>query len=150
MAPIRQSAAARARAMGYRSGLETRTAKHLDALGVPYAYEPGKVPFTEPAKARTYTPDFVLFHNGIVIDTKGRWETADRQKFKLLREQHPDLDLRLVFSNPLARIGKKSPTTYAMYATKIGCKFAKETIPQSWIDEPVNEASLAICRKLFT
>lgn len=150
MAFIKRGAASRARAMGYRSGLEVRTAKYLDELGVDYAYEPFKVPFVEPAKNRTYTPDFVFWHNGIVIDTKGRWETADRQKFKLLREQHPDLDLRLVFSNPLSRIGKKSPTTYAMYATKIGCKFAKETIPTDWINEPVNEASLAICKELFT
>lgn len=150
MARINRTAAARARAMGYRSGLETRTAKHLDDLGIDYAYEPFKVPYVQPAKNRTYTPDFVLWHNGIVIDTKGRWETADRQKFKMLREQLPDLDLRLVFSNPLTRIGKKSPTTYGMYATKIGCAFAKETIPQAWIDEPVNEASLAICRKLFS
>lgn len=149
MARITRSAAARARALGYRSGLEVRTADYLNERGIDFAYEPGKLPYTKPVTHHTYTPDFVLWHNGIVIDTKGRWETADRQKFKLIREQHPDLDLRLVFSNPLTKIGKKSKTTYGMYAARIGCQFAKETIPQAWLDEPVNQASLAICKEIF-
>jgi len=147
MARIKQSAAARAKAFGYRSGLEVRNAQRLDENGHDYDYEPFKLPFVQPAKPRTYLPDFVL-PNGIIIDTKGRWETADRQKFKMIVEQHPALDIRMVFSNPNQRIGKASPTTYAIYATRLGLPFAKEFIPQAWIDEPVNQASLDAIAKL--
>lgn len=149
MAPINRSAAARAKALGYRSGLESRNAKRLDEAGTDYDYEPFKLPFTQPAKPRTYTPDFVL-PNGIIIDTKGRWTTEDRQKFAMIKEQNPALDIRMVFSNPNARIGKKSPTTYAMYATRLGLPFAKEFIPQEWIDEPPNKASLDAISRLKT
>ncbi|WP_422049708.1 hypothetical protein [Shimia sp.] len=146
MARITKTAAARARELGYRSGLEVRNAKRLDAGGFDYDYEPFKLSYVQPAKPRTYTPDFVL-PNGIIIDTKGRWVTEDRQKFKMIVEQHPDLDIRMVFSNPNQRIGKNSPTTYAIYATRLGIPFAKEFIPQAWIDEPINQASLdAIAR----
>ena len=146
MAPITKAAAARAKALGYRSGLEVRNAKRLDSGGFDYDYEPFKLKYEQPAKPRTYTPDFVL-PNGIIVDTKGRWVTADRQKFKMIVEQHPDLDIRMVFSNPNSRIGKGSPTTYATYATRLGIPFAKEFIPQKWIDEPINQASLdAIAR----
>lgn len=149
MAPINRSAAARARALGYRSGLESRNAKRLDEAGTDYDYEPFKLPFTQPAKPRTYTPDFVL-PNGIIIDTKGRWTTEDRQKFKMIKEQNPDLDIRMVFSNPLQKIGKKSSTTYAMVAQKIGLPWAKEFIPQEWIDEPPNQVSLDAIARLKT
>jgi len=137
----------RARALGYRSGLEVRNAKHLDDLGADYEYEPYRIPFVQPEQPRTYTPDYCL-PNGIVIDTKGRWPTADRQKFKMLVEQHPDLDIRMVFSNPNAKIGKTSKTTYAMYATNLGMPFAKEFIPQSWVEEPVNQKSLDAISRL--
>ena len=49
----------------------------------------------------------------IIIETKGRFVTADRQKMLLVKEQYPDLDIRFVFSNPNSRISKKSKTTYA-------------------------------------
>jgi hypothetical protein len=147
MSRINRKAAAAARARGHRSGLETRNADHLDACGSDYEYEPFKLPFVQPEKHRTYTPDFVL-PNGIVIDTKGLWDTADRQKFKMIKEQHPDLDIRMVFTNPLTKIAKKSQTTYGMYATKIGLPFAKSFIPKEWIDEPPNEASLKVIQQL--
>lgn len=150
MAPkFNTSAYARAKAEGYRSGLETRNAKRLDDGGYDYEYEAFKVPFMEPAKKRTYLPDFIL-PNGIVIDTKGRWVTADRQKFKMLVEQHPAIDFRMVFSNPNTKIGKTSKTTYGMYAAALGLPFAKEFIPKEWIEEPRNEASLAAIESLIS
>lgn len=136
-----------ARAAGYRSGLETLNSDYLDGLGAEYEYEPFKLPFVQPAKNRTYTPDYVL-PNGIIIDTKGEWPTADRQKFKMLKEQYPDLDIRMVFSNPNTRIGKGSKTTYALYATRLGIPYAKEYIPRSWINEPPNKASLEVIARL--
>ena len=101
-------------------------------------YEPFRIPFVQPAKNRTYTPDFVL-PNGIIIETKGRWITSDRQKFLFLRASQPHLDIRFVFSNPNNRIGKKSRTTYGDWCEKNGFLYHKytdrEPIPASWIAE---------------
>jgi hypothetical protein len=99
------------------------------------------VPFTEPAKARHYTPDLTL-PNGIILETKGLFQTADRQKHVYVRDQHPDLDIRFVFSNAKARISKASSTTYAMWADKHGFKWAHREIPKEWLNEPANDNSL--------
>lgn len=134
---------------GFRSGLEEVTAAALDRLGIDYAYEQVTVPFLEPAKPRKYTPDFVLLHNGIVVETKGRFVTADRAKLILVKAQHPDLDLRLVFSNSRTRISKTSLTTYGAWADHKGFPYADKTIPDAWLKEPPNTRSLAAIRQLL-
>jgi hypothetical protein len=105
-------------------------------------FEVYRVPFTEPAKARHYTPDLTL-PNGVIIETKGRFLTADRQKHVYVKTQHPDLDIRFVFSNAHAKIAPKSKTTLAMWATKQGYQWAHRTIPAAWLSEAPNKASLA-------
>ena len=59
--------------------------------------------------------------------------TQDRQKMKLIKEQYPDLDIRFIFSNAKARIGKKSQTTYAMWCERYGFLWADKEIPQEWL-----------------
>lgn len=108
--------------------------RELDALSVSYQYEPYKIRYTQPAKYRTYTPDFLL-PNGIMIETKGRFLTADRQKHLMIKEQHPNLDIRFVFQNPNTPISKGSPTTYAMWCEKNGFLYAAKSIPLEWIKE---------------
>ena len=122
-------------AEGYRSGLEEGIGDSLDALSLSYQYEALKIKYRQPEKDRTYTPDFTFPGSNIVIETKGRFVTADRQKHLLVKDQHPELDIRFIFSNPRARISKISKTTYAMWCEKYGFKFAKLTIPQEWLDE---------------
>lgn len=120
---------------GYRSGLEERNVAELTSKGVNFSYEKRKIEYDKPARKAKYTPDFELHDNGIIVETKGRFVTADRQKHLLVKEQHPHLDIRFVFSNPNQRISKTSKTTYAMWCEKHGFKFAKGSIPQVWIDE---------------
>ena len=62
---------------GYRSGLEERIAQELLEKGVEFEYESLSISYLRPAKKAKYTPDFVL-PNGIIIETKGRFLTADR------------------------------------------------------------------------
>lgn len=119
---------------GFRSGLEAKVSEQLDSLGVAYQYEPFKVPFMQPAKKRTYTPDFVL-PNGIYIETKGRFTVADRQKHLMIRESNPHLDIRFVFTNSRNKISKGSKTTYADWCVKHGFQYADKLIPEVWIDE---------------
>src|SRR5210317_1251039 len=119
--------------MRFRSGLEERTAKYLKKLKVKFTYEKLKIRWQD-LRYRTYTPDFVL-SNGIIVETKGRFITSDRQKHLMIKEQHPDLDIRFVFSNPNSKLYKGSKTTYADWCDKHGFKWAKEEIPLEWIKE---------------
>ena len=120
---------------GFRSGLEVRVAKELQAQGIPYTYEEEKIKYTKPSRLSVYTPDFKI--GNIFIESKGRFMVADRQKHILIKEQHPDLDIRFVFSNPKQRISKSSRTTYAMWCEKHGFLYAKESIPHAWLKEAV-------------
>jgi hypothetical protein len=120
---------------GYRSGLEEKTANDLTSKGVGYTYEEFVIEYKEPEKNRKYTPDFQL-DNGIIIETKGRFISDDRAKHKLVKEQHPHLDIRFVFSNSKAKISKTSKTTYAAWCEKYGFKYADKVIPDSWLKEP--------------
>jgi len=119
---------------GYRSGLEARIAGELRALGIDPRFEEVKIKYTAPSKLHTYTPDFTL-PNGIVIESKGRFLSKDRQKHLLVKDQYPEMDLRFVFTNPQARLSKASSTTYAMWCEKNGFQYAKGSIPKGWIDE---------------
>jgi hypothetical protein len=114
--------------------LEEKIASELRAAGVPFTFEKKVIDYRKPEKACKYTPDFVLA-NGIIVETKGRFVTADRQKHILVQAQHPDLDIRFVFSNSRGRISKQSSTTYAMWCVRYGFQYADKSIPQAWIDE---------------
>jgi hypothetical protein len=151
---FRRSPKSRAIAEGYKSGLEGAISDFLIAQGIDAraVYESLTIPFTQPVKPRRYKPDFPL-PNGIVVESKGQFKTADRQKHLLVQQQHPDLDLRFVFSNPNARISKQSKTTYAAWCEKNGFLYAKSTkeqpIPLTWLAEPPNRRSLAAIRLLL-
>jgi hypothetical protein len=119
---------------GYRSGLEEKVSKQLEDLGIPYEYEKLKITY-EVHENRTYTPDFKILANGIIVETKGRFVTADRKKHLLIKKQHPEIDIRFVFSNSNAKLQKKSPTSYADWCDKNGFLYADKLIPQEWLDE---------------
>jgi len=120
---------------GYRSGLEDLVAKQLNSLGIKFEYEPkdGKVEYTKPQSKHKYTPDFVFAE--FIVETKGRFTTADRKKHKLIKEQHPEIDVRFVFSNSNTRISKQSKTTYAQWCEHYGFKYADKLIPNDWLRE---------------
>ena len=120
---------------GFRSGLEETIAKKLSADKVPFEYEKLKINFNQPEKKRSYTPDFQLLSNGIIIESKGRFLVADRLKHLWVKEQHPELDIRFIFSNSKAKLSKTSKTTYGMWCDKYGFKYADREIPKSWIME---------------
>ena len=122
-----------AKAKGYRSGLEVGLAEALTHIGINGEYEQHKIKYTKPATNHTYTPDFRL-PNGIFIETKGRFVTEDRKKHILIKDQHPELDIRFVFQNSKNKIRKGSNTTYADWCEKYGFKYADKTIPETWLN----------------
>jgi hypothetical protein len=78
-------------ALGFRSGLEEVIGQQIkDTTGLDPEYESFKIEYVKPSKPSKYTPDFRL-PNGIIVETKGRFETADRQKHLLIKAQHPEL-----------------------------------------------------------
>lgn len=128
----------RAIANGWRSGLEESLAADLTVKGAQFKYEENKLKYLVPERTATYTPDFYITTRSgktIVIESKGQFKTEDRAKMLLVKAQHPELDIRLVFSNPNTKISKQSKTTYAMWCEKHGFLYAKRVVPQEWIDE---------------
>lgn len=121
---------------GYRSGLEANIAASLK--GTVTLYEPIGIPYTI-SSHHTYYPDFVLPKQAIIIEGKGEFSAADRKKMLLVKTQHPNLDIRFVFSNPNAKIGKKSKTTYADWCKKNGFPYAKGTVPEEWLKHRPND-----------
>lgn len=118
----------------YRSGLEVKVATQLKECGVEAEYETLKIKYLVPQKEHYYKPDFQI-PNGIIIETKGRFDLEDRKKHLLVREQHPDLDIRFVFTNSNSKIRKGSPTSYADWCKKNGFQFADKVVPKEWLNE---------------
>jgi hypothetical protein len=123
-----------------RSGFEAKCKKCLDENKAQYEYESDKIPYTVPTTIKNYIPDFkVTTRTGktIFIEAKGRWLAQDYQKLKMVKQQNPEIDLRMVFmrDNP---IRKGSQTTYSKRAAKLGIPFVVSSsgnIPLSWLQE---------------
>ncbi len=119
---------------GYRSGFEHKVSDQLKENKVKFEYETTVIPYIKPETKHTYTIDFTL-PNGILVETKGRWVIEDRKKHLLIKKQHPELDIRIVFMSGKTKIRKGSKTTYGMFCDKHGIQWAEKTIPESWLKE---------------
>ena len=119
---------------GYRSGFEHKVADQLTEAKIKFEYENTVIKYIKPQTNHTYTIDFTL-PNGILVETKGRWVLEDRKKHMLIKDQHPELDIRMVFQNPRGKIRKGSKTTYADFCDKHGIIWAEKTVPEEWYAE---------------
>jgi hypothetical protein len=121
----------------YRNTFEQKIATQLEEGGVKFTYETLKLSVAYPPRVGKYTPDFIC-GNSIIIEGKGYFynQAADRQKLILAKEQHPELDIRIVFQNANTKIYKGSKTTYGQWASDHGFKWAdKGIVPPAWIKE---------------
>jgi hypothetical protein len=121
-------------AAAYRSGLEEKVSIQLVKASIQADYEQFKIAYTKPESQHTYCPDFIL-PNGLIIETKGLFDTDDRKKHLLLQAQYPMLDIRFVFSRSASKLYKGAKSTYADWCTKYGFKFADKLIPEDWLKE---------------
>jgi|10_taG_2_1085330.scaffolds.fasta_scaffold00416_25 hypothetical protein len=128
----------------YRSKFELNTAKFLRKHKVKFSYE--STSYTYKGKVlkgvcdkcgnnkihtlRSYTPDFFLF-NDVIIETKGLFTAENRKTMVAVREQHPDIDLRIVFMRN-NKIHRKSKMRYMDWAENNGFICAVGEIPQDW------------------
>lgn len=163
---------ARARALGFRSGFESDVADALTNLGVKYEYEnPVTCCFnyykpvvkgrlldkewqevklekgTKVVQLKTYTTDFVIYKADgktphFFVETKGKLTSTDRNKHKLIKEQYPDVDLRILFQSD----GKATPKLrYSEWCANFKIKYGfikRKTksdpgffFEQSWIED---------------
>ena len=119
---------------GYRSGFEHKVSDQLKEHKIKFEYETTVIPYIKPETHHTYTIDFTL-PNGILVETKGRWVAEDRKKHLLIKKQHPELDIRIVFMSGRTKIRKGPKTTYGMWCDKHGIIWAEKEIPTSWFSE---------------
>jgi hypothetical protein len=115
---------------GFRSGFEGQVAKQLTANGNQWTYESQSFDLLIP---RSYTPDFFL-DNGVVLEVKGYFDAEDRRLIKLFREQHPDVDLRMVLQKPHQKLTKTGRMTYAGWCERYSVPWCEGAlIPKSWL-----------------
>ena len=121
----------------YKSKFEIDIA---NLLGDKAEYEPDKLKFIQPAKNRTYCPDFKIGPY-TYIEAKGKFTFQDMDKMLWVKEQHPDKQFLILFMNANNKIRKGSPTTYGEWATKKGFIWAdwkSQRIPANWLESDLN------------
>ena len=123
--------------MRYKSKFEKTVS---GVLGRRAQYEPDKLEFIQPAKKRTYIPDWRIQKN-VYIETKGKFTPDDRQKMVWVKEQYPDCTFYILFQNAFNRIRKNSSTTYADWCEKAGFEWAHypDGIPKHWFTRRKND-----------
>ena len=115
----------------YRSQFEANFARNLRERKIASLYEQDTIQYIP--KPRTYTPDFYIKEGDFYVETKGRFFATDRTKHLLIKEQHPDIDIRFVFLNAKNRLDKRSRTTYAQWCEKNGFLYAEKRMPEEWM-----------------
>lgn len=73
----------------FRSSYEVRVASALDALGIPWIYEPRRFDLGD----CRYTPDFFLPSEGVYWEVKGWFSPQSQRKVSLFRAKYPDVPL---------------------------------------------------------
>lgn len=115
----------------YRSGFEAKIAENLKKRKIKFKYETNKIKYQVPESSHTYIPDFEL-PSGIIVEAKGKFDPEARKKMKLIKEQYPDLDIRILFMRDQP-IRKGSKTLYSDWCTANDYQFAFKEIPSEWI-----------------
>ena len=115
----------------YRSQFEANFARNLRERKITSLYEQDKIQYIP--KPRTYTPDFYIKEGDFYVETKGRFFATDRTKHLLIKEQHPDIDIRFVFLNAKNKLDKRSRTTYAQWCEKNGFLYSEKRMPEEWM-----------------
>lgn len=127
----------------FKSKLEERIDAQITAAGLASNYESAVLRYVVPSRNARYTPDFPLGPKPIYVEAKGRFRSAsERQKMLLVRDQHPGVDIRLVFQKAELPIYKGSPTSHGKWADDHGFQWAdKGVIPEAWLLEAKKETN---------
>jgi len=120
-----------------RSKLELTFEDILKEGKAEYDYEVTKINYIVPESKHVYTVDWTLPKN-ILLETKGYLsDSQERNKYILIKQQFPEIDLRFIFANNKKLCGGMK-TTHEAWAIKNGfkyCSIKDLDVIQSWIEE---------------
>jgi hypothetical protein len=141
----------------FDSGLERDNNKVLEKSGLTFGYNDGpcKIDYvinqrhsscsdcgsTNVGKKHKYTADFWFYSKSgklILIETKGHpraWTGKTRAKHVAIKKQYPEVDLRFVFNNKNAKIGRGAKTTNKQWCDQQGFECESNLIPKRWLEE---------------
>ena len=115
----------------FRSKFEAAVAASLNKRGLPFHYEGQALPYKIEA---IYTPDFIL-PNGVIVETKGLFDSDDRRKMVAVKEQNPHLDIRLCFMKADVKLSRAPRSlTYWQWSERHGFLWCEGHIPTTWFD----------------
>jgi hypothetical protein len=121
----------------FRSKFEAAVAASLKKRGLPFNYEGQALPYKIEA---IYTPDFIL-PNGVIVETKGLFDSDDRRKMVAVKQQHPELDIRIVFMKADVKLSRAPRSlTYWQWAERHSFIWAEGHIPTTWYAQQVSQA----------
>jgi hypothetical protein len=86
-----------------------------------------------PSMGFGYTLRLKGVQNGVILEAKGRFISSDRTKHLLIKEQHPEYDIRFVFQRAANRLNSRSKTTYGAWCDRHGFLWCEEKIPKEWL-----------------
>ena len=67
------------------------------------------------------------------VETKGFFMSEDGTKHLTFREQHPNIDIRFVFSNSKNKLRKGAKTTYGEWCDRNGFLYSDRVIDENWL-----------------
>lgn len=105
-----------------RNNFEKSGYSFLKKKKVKFEYEGIKLPYILKG---TYNPDFFLKDLNRIIEFKGQFRPEDKRKMVAVKQQYPDLDIRIVFYS----FNKK----YIKWCEKYGFPYAIKDIPEEWL-----------------
>lgn len=123
----------------YRNNYEKEFADDLTKRKLQFSYEGEKLVYT-----KTYLVDFIVDCKSgkkIYIETKGAFRHGDTTKYRAVRRDNPDIDLRFIFfvdKYQRSALKKKVPHTkytHEQWCIKNKFKYAVDTIPKEWVEE---------------
>jgi len=120
----------------YRSKYEATIAADLSRREIRFMFESDKITYLKDAS--TYLTDFRLVKKDgtyLFVEAKGLFKACDRTKHLLIKEQHPDLDIRFLFMQSKNTLSKTSKTTYAAWCDKYSFIYADgRVVPNFWLN----------------
>lgn len=141
--------------MALKSGFEKTIKSFLEGLGIKHWYEPLSLPYVQES---TYKPDFVIYKGKlkkvkkpltpdelqgmILVETKGFLDIESRKKMIAVKQQYPQLDIRILFQKDgfvyKSKKGRREKGStdfrYSDWAKKHGFTYAiGEEIPKEWL-----------------
>ncbi len=102
-----------------KSKFEKRFYEEVTRRGLVFDYEAETLPYRLDL---VYKPDWKV-HDRLFLETKGKFDYAERRKILAVRRDNPDKEVRLVFMRN-QKLGKGSKMTYGEWCDKHGIQWS--------------------------